>query len=485
VTLRRTARDRRIVHVSTIAPVFIAAALFSGCAIGPNYKRPAVEAPAAFRGQEGAAERASLADLPWWEVFKDDTLKGLIQTALANNYDLRAAVQRIEQARAMAIQVRSQLFPQVGYEGDVSRGRNAVGGSPSSTGGKTTESLLGFLNVAWEIDLWGRIRRADEAARARILESRETRRGVMLSLVSDVAQAYFELLELDLQIEIAQRTTQSFGDSLGVFRKRLEGGVASRLETSRAEASLASTAATVPNLERLITIKENQINILLGRNPGPVPRSATLLDQQTPPEIPAGLPSELLERRPDVRAAEQEVIATNAEIGAAIGDFFPKLGLTTFFGRVSPELSAFSSGKGNAWGAAASLAGPIFQGGRLFGQYRQAEAQREEAILRYRQTALNAFHEVSDALISRQKLEEVRVEQLRAVRALEDAVKVSTQRYSAGFSSYFEVLEAQQQLFPTENSLAQTQLDQLLVVVQLYRALGGGWNLADDRWTAP
>ena len=475
------------VHSLRLRPVaiaiLIACTLLSGCAVGPNYTRPAVDAPVIFRDQDSAAQQLSLADLPWWEVFKDDTLKELIKTALSNNYDLRVAVRRIEQARASEVQTRSQFFPQVGYEGDAARGRNSFLDT-AFVNFKTQNTVLGVLNLTWELDLWGRIRRADEAARAQVLANEEAKRGVMLSLVSDVAQAYFELLELDLQLAIAKRTTQSFSDSLAVFRQRLEGGVASRLETSRAEASLASTAATVPNLEQLIAIKENQINVLLGHNPGPVPRSATLIQQQTPPEVPPGLPSVLLERRPDVRQAEQELVAANAQIGVAVAEFFPKLGLTTFFGRVSSELSAFTSSKGNTWAVAGSLVGPIFQGGRLVGQYQQAEAQWEEFKLRYQQTALNAFQEVSNALITRQKLEEVRVQQARAVSALEESVKVSLQRYVAGFSSYFEVLEAQQQLFPAENDLARTQLNQLVVIVQLYKALGGGWNLPDDKWPA-
>ncbi len=470
---------------SVAVTVLIACTLVSACAVGPNYKRPAVDAPPIFRGQDGDARRASLADLPWWEVFKDDRLKELIQTALTNNYDLRVAVRRIEQARAIEVQTRSQLFPQVGYEGDVATGKNSFLDAPSPNSGKTRGSALAILNVAWELDLWGRIRRADEAARAQLLANEEAKRGVMLSLVSDVAQAYFELLELDLQLEIAKRTTRSFGDSLAIFRRRLEGGVASRLETSRAEASLASTAATVPNLEQLIAIKENQINVLLGRNPGPVPHSATLIQQHTPPEVPPGLPSALLERRPDVRQAEQELVAANAQIGVAVAVFFPRLGLTTFFGRASPELSAFTAGSASAWAVAGSLVGPIFQGGRLLGQYRQAEAQWEEVKLRYQQTALNAFQEVSNALITRQKLEEVRAQQARAVSALDDSVKVSLQRYVAGLSSYFEVIEAQQQLFPAENALAQTQLNQLVVIIRLYKALGGGWNLRDDKWAPP
>jgi multidrug efflux system outer membrane protein len=460
-------------------------ALLSGCAVGPNYQRPSVDAPANYRSQDGAVQPASMADLPWWEVFKDATLKELITSALVNNYDLGIAVSRIEQARAIEAQVRSQLFPQFNYQFEVSGGRNSSLRVPAPGLEGTRGSALGLLNAAWELDLWGRIRRADEAARAQILANEEGRRGVMLSLVSEVAQAYFELLQLDLLREIAQRTTQSFGESLRMFRLRFESGVASILETARAEASLASTAANVPELERLIVIKENQMSVLLGRNPGPITRNTALLDQQAPPDIPAGLPSLLLERRPDVRQAEQQLIAANARIGVAIAQFFPTLDLTAFLGRVSPELSAITSGRGNTWSAATSLAGPIFQGGRLYGQYEQSRAESGEARLRYQQTALNAFQEVSNALISRQKLDEVRAEQARAVKALQDAVWFSTQRYKAGFSNYFEVLEAQQQLYPAENALAQTQLNQLLVVVQLYQSLGGGWNLADDQWTTP
>ncbi|HEX2385892.1 MAG TPA: efflux transporter outer membrane subunit [Candidatus Binatia bacterium] len=456
----------------------------SSCALGPNYKRPAVAAPAVFRGQEGAAEQASIADLPWWEVFNDPALASLIKDALANNYDLLVAMQRIEQARAVGVQVRSEFFPQLGYEGDTSHGKNAIGDRVASTAGKTVNAFAGLLNASWEIDLWGRIRRADEAARAQILANEEARRGVMLSLVSDVAQAYFELLELDLQLEIARRTTESFRDSLDIFRRRLEGGVASRLETARASASLALSAATVPNLERLIVFKENQINLLLGRTPAPVTRGAALTAQRLPPEVPAGIPSDLLERRPDIRQSEQQIVAANARIGVAIADFFPRLDLTGLFGFASPELSAITAGRNRVWSAAASLAGPLFQGGRLVGQYQQFKSEWEEARIRYEQTALNAFHEVSNALVSRQKLTEVRAQQARAVADLQESVSVSTQRYLAGFSSYFEVLEAQQQLFPAENALAQTQLDQLVVIVQLYRALGGGWKLADAEWTA-
>ncbi len=479
VDVVRRVRTHRI--TPALAAITAMVVLYA-CALGPNYKRPQVAAPQGFRGQEGAAEQASIADLPWWEVFNDPALASLIKDALANNYDLLLAVQRIEQARAVAVQVRSELFPQVGYEGDTGRGKNAVNGRVASTAGLTVNAFAGLLNASWEIDLWGRIRRADEAARAQILVNEEARRGVMLSLVSDVAQAYFELLELDLQREIALRTTESFRDSLDIFRRRLEGGVASRLETARASASLAQTAAEVPNLERLIVLKENQINLLIGRPPAPVTRGAALTAQRLPPEVPAGIPSDLLERRPDIRQAEQQIVSANARIGVAIADFFPRLDLTGLFGFASPQLSAITSGKNRVWSAAASLAGPLFQGGRLVGQYQQFKSEWEESRIRYEQTALNAFHEVSNALVSRQKLTEVRAQQARAVADLQESVSVSTQRYIAGLSSYFEVLEAQQQLFPAENALAQTQLQQLVVIVQLYRALGGGWKLADAEW---
>lgn len=468
-----------------IFPAAVGLVALTGCAVGPQYSRPAVDVPAEFRAQPGAARQTSIADLPWWEVFKDPDLKALVTTALADNYDLRIAVSRIEQARAIETQVRSPLFPQLDYQLDISGGRNSALGQPAPGAGRLQGSASALLNASWELDLWGRIRRADEAARAQILASEEARRGVMLSLVGEVAQNYFQLLALDLQLDIARRSSESFGESLNMFRRRLEGGMASVLETARAEASLASTAANVPDLERLIVIKENQINVLLGRHPAPVYRSAALIDQQLPPDVPAGLPSLLLERRPDVRQAEQELIAANARIGVAVAQFFPTFDLTAFLGRVSPQLSAITSGKTNSWSAASGLLGPIFKGGRLYGQYEQARAEREEARLRYQQIALNAFQEVSNALISRQKLEEVRAEQTRAVRALSDAVKFATQRYLAGFSNYFEVLEAQQQLYPAENALAQTQLNQFLVIVQLYRALGGGWNLAPEQWRVP
>lgn len=456
-------------------PILLALLLVGGCAVGPDYRRPALDMPANFRSAPALVSTNSLADLPWWEMFKDDHLQALIRTALTNNYDLRIAVSRVEQARAILVQNRAAFFPQLSYLGEVGRGKNAAGGTLVFTGGNTVDTFAVGGNVSWEVDLWGRIRRLTESARAQLFATEEGRRDIMLSLISEVAQAYFELLALDEELVIARRTTNSFGQSLLIFTQRLQGGVVSTLETSAAEAALASVAATVPQLERQIVLQENLINVLTGRNPGPVPRHRRLLQQHLPPEVPAGLPSTLLARRPDIREAEQFLRSANARVGVAVADFLPRLNLTGLLGQVSPELSAFTAGGANAWSIAGGLVGPLFQGGRLVGEYRQAQAAREEFRLRYQATVLNALQEVSNGLISVQKLAEVRQQQARAVMAYQVAVKVSMERYVAGKASYYEVLQEQQQLFPAENSLVQTQLSQYLAAVQLYRALGGGY----------
>jgi outer membrane protein, multidrug efflux system len=454
----------------------------AGCAVGPDYKRPPVNSPTVFR-DDNAATNTSFADQDWWQVYRDETLQTLIREALTNNYDLRIAVTRVEQARAVAMQARSQFVPSVNYNGAVSRGRNDLFGSAYPNNGITTGSAVATLNAFWEVDLWGRVRRLNESARAQFLASEEARRGVRLSLLSEVATAYFQLQELDQELEIVERTTNSFGESLKIFTDRVQGGTASDLEESRAEAALADATAALPAVREEISTTENELSVLLGRNPGPMTRSAQFSTNMLPPEVPAGLPSALLERRPDVRQTEQLLRSANAQIGESVAEFFPTIGLTTFFGKISPELSAFTLGGANAWGAGAEVAGPLFEGGRLVGQYRQAKAARDEARLRYQQTALTAFSEVSDALVSRERLAEIREQQAREVKALERAVRVSTERYLAGKASYYEVLEAQQQLFPTELNLARTERDQLLTIVALYKALGGGWE--DDARVKP
>jgi multidrug efflux system outer membrane protein len=445
-----------------------------GCAVGPNYHRPVITSPSAFR-VEIQTTNGPYIELTWWEVYQDTTLQALTREALTNNYDLRIALARVEQARAQAMQARSQFVPRVDYSGNVSRGRNVLFGSAFPDKGETVDSAAATLNAFWEVDLWGRVRRLNESARAEFLASEEARRSVRLTLLSDVATTYFQLLELDEELEIASRTTNSFAESLRIFNQRVTGGTASALQSARAEAALEDAAAAVPALRDRISATENQLCVLLGRDPGPIERPAPLLAQSMP-DIPAGLPSALLERRPDVRQAEQLLHSANAQIGESVAEFFPKIGLTALLGKVSPELSGFTLGSANAWGIAAEGVGPLFEGGRLVGQYRQTKAARNEAELRYRQIILNAFREVSDALVAQVQLAEIRLHQAHQVTALETAVKLSTERYVAGRADYYEVLEAQQQLFPSELNLARTQRDQLLAVVSLYKALGGGWH---------
>jgi outer membrane protein, multidrug efflux system len=459
--------------------------LIAGCAVGPNYKRPDVNVPSNFRSTEGAALQASLADFPWWEVFKDERLKQLIQTALVNNYDLRIAITRIEQSRQIALQARAQYFPFVDYGGSLGEGKNEFGGVFVPNEGKTQPSLFAAASVAWEADVWGRLRRLNESARAQYLSTEQARRGVMLSLVSDVAQAYFELLDLDLQLQIAKDSTDSFAQTFNLFAQRLEGGVASKLGTSRAEAAMATAAASIPELERQIALKENQISVLLGNNPGEITHTSKILDQIIPPNIPSGLPSALLERRPDVLEAEELMRSANAQIGVAKAAYFPQIGLTALFGRASSPLENITSGQATTWSIAGNAAGPIFHAGALKAQKRQAVAFWEQTKLQYEQTALNAFQDVSNALISRQKYEETQVKQVQAVSAYQESVRVSMQRYTNGKASYYEVLEAQQLLYPAENALAITELNRRVVIVQLYKALGGGWNLKDPEWVGP
>jgi len=452
--------------------------LVASCAVGPDYKRPEVKLPSEFRSTpENLTGTNQLAELPWWDFFKDERLKEIIGTALTNNYDLRAAVARVEQARFLAAQNRALYFPQVGYDGAIGREKNSSGNTAAFNNGRTVDNISIAASASWEVDIWGRIRRLNEAARAQYLASEEARRDVTISLISQVAEAYFRLLSLDAELEIAKRSTNSFGESLRIFSQRLEQGVVSKLESAAAEAALASAAATVPELERQITIQENLVNVLLGQNPGPVQRTDIFSNEGLSLTVPPGLPSDLLRRRPDIRQAEELLHSGNAQVGVAVADFFPQLSLTGLFGQVSPELSAFTSGAANAWSFAAAVTGPIFQGGRLKARYRQTKAQRDEAELHYRATILNALQEVSNELISVQKLGEEQVQQARAVRAYEVAVQVSMDRYVAGRASYYEVLQEQQLLFPAERTLVEVKLNQFVSFIQLYRAVGGGFPL--------
>ena len=458
----------------TLALLIITGALLTGCTVGPQYQRPPVNPPEQIRGETGPAEAASFADQAWWEIFEDEALEALIAEALRNGYDVRLAAWRVEEARAAAGITRSQRFPAAQAAAGWSRGRFAG----------VTEDLYDVnLGVSWEIDLWGRIRRLNEGARADVLATEEARRGVLLSLVSEVATSYFQLRELDLELEIARRSTGAFQETYNLFNRRLEAGAASGLETASAGATLASTAAAIPDLERLIVAEENRLAFLLGRNPGPIARGEALEDQLLPPEIPAGLPSDLLQRRPDLREAEQQFIAANADIGVAVADFFPRLSLTGVLGGVAPQVADLF-GDGKTWSIGGGLLSPVFQGRRLQDQRRVAEARWEQAKVRYEASVTNAFAEVSTALVAYQKLAEIEREQARAATSYRQAVQLSNDRYIAGLADYLEVLQAQQQQLTAENSLAQTRFDRLASLVQLYKALGGGWRLADQEWSA-
>src|SRR5262245_9610554 len=481
-------------------PILVAvlpAVLLSACAVGPNYRRPPTPITEAYRGQE-PPEPTSIADLPWWEVFHDEVLQYLIAEALKNNYDLLTAIARVEASRGVLISTRSQMFPQATYEGSALRGRQfsptfkaTVPAPPQkhpsrteeqSVGGSSTFYIvLGTLNASWEIDLWGRIRRATESARADLLSSNDFRQGVVLSLVSQVAQTYLQLLELDVELEIAYRSTKTFTETLDLFQRQFEGGIGTKLAVARGAAALAQAAATIPNTERAIVSTENAISILLGWPPTPIPRGTALTSQELPPEPPAGLPAEILERRPDVLQAEQVMRSANAQIGVSIADFFPRIGLTALYGGTSSELESVVKGAGNVWSIAASVTGPIFQAGKLYGGYKSAVANWEAAKWQYEGVVLTALRDVSNALVDAQKLKDVREERAKAVTALQEASELATIRYTGGLATYFEVLEAQQQLFPAEDQLAQTERDELLAVVQLYAALGGGWSYGEQQ----
>ena len=449
----------------------------TACAIGPDYRRPEVAEPPAFRGDEAPAAE-TIAGLPWWELFGDETLKALIEDALNQNYDVAIAASRVEQARYAVGVVRADALPQVGYQGSAERTKFVASRANID---RTENIVFGALETAWEVDLWGRIRRSTEASLANLYAAEDARRGVVLALVTDVAQAYLELRELDLELEIAVRTRDSFQETFDLFQRQLVGGVGTRLATSRAEASLASTSAAIPDLERRIVAKENQLSILLGRPPGDIPRGSALTEHGFAPEIPVGLPSDLLRRRPDVMQAEDAVVAANAQVGVAIADFFPRIGLTAFYGNQSSELDDIVHGGSNVWSIAASLSGPLFQSGRLYYGYKFDKAVWEESISAYQYTVLNALAEVSNALVARQKLGAATIELDRQVTALQDAVNLSNSRFTGGLANYYEVLESQQELFPAENALARNRLDELLSVVQLYRALGGGWQAEEAK----
>jgi multidrug efflux system outer membrane protein len=455
----------------------------TGCAVGPNYHRPAVQVPQSFRAPEPlpAPQATSFADLKWWEVFRDDELQQLVKTALVQNYDLRDAVIRVEAARANLGITRSNQFPQLNASGNVQFTRLSRDGSfplPASfvqsqnrNWGEASLNLLSF-----EIDLWGRLRRSTEAARANLLSAEENRKAVVVTLVSDVATAYFTLRELDYELEISQRTLGTRRDSLELVQSRQGGGVATLLDLRQAEQLVDTAAQTIPTLQQQIEQTENQISLLLGKNPGPVIRQSSFNEQVVPPEVPAGLPSALLERRPDILAAEQNLIAANAEIGVAKAEYFPQLSLSGALGGQSSQLSRLFAGPNSAWSFVPQLTQPIFTAGRIRSNVRLAEAQRDSALNQYQKAIQTAFTEVSNALIAHQRVRESRVQQEALVNALQDRKRLAYVRYRGGVDTQLNALDADRDLFSAELTLRQIKLNELLSVVELYKALGGGWQ---------
>lgn len=454
----------------------LSSGLLVGCVVGPKYHRPAVQIPTTFRGtaaeSQQQAQAASYADLPWWQVFLDPKLQELIRIAIKQSYDLQLATERINAARAQVSVTRSSLFPQVAANA------NFIGGKEN-----VVQSKFNFLTIvgdtAFQVDLFGRLRRATEAARAELLATEDARQTVILTLVSDIASDYFTLLQLDLQLQITRETVKTQTDSVKLTQLRLDRGVATKLDVLQAQQVLDTANAQIPDLEREIAQEENAISILLGDYPHGVARGLPLVEQTLPPEVPRGLPSSLIERRPDIREAEQILIASNAEIGVAKAQFFPQIALTGSgggsFGRSSVFSSLMASQVG-IWSYGAQVSQPIFTGGALRGNLRLAKSENQQALIAYRQTIQRAFGDVSDALIGYEKLRQVRVRQQDTVSDLEETVRISTLRYKGGTTTYLEVLDGQRSLYSAELTLASARGDEYRSLVQLYKALGGGWQ---------
>ena len=464
-----------------LAVSFLAAGL-AGCMVGPSYKRPDVAPVKEFRSQVGPSEASSLADQPWWQVFNDKALQALISEGLANSYDLQVTVARIDEAAAQVGIVRADLYPQVNYQALGARQRSFV---PLQPPVNLTYNTFGVAaSAAWEIDVWGRIRHASDAARANLFAQEDVRRGVMLTLVSEIAAGYFLLIELDRELAIAQDSAAVYKRTTDLFSQRYEAGRDSKLGFVRAQANLESSTATIAALQRAITQQENALCVLVGAYPRPIARGMVLTQQSTP-ATPVGMTTDLLQRRPDILQAEQVMIGANAEIGVAVANYFPRIGLGALFGWEATRPEDLFKSAWEVWGLAANLTGPIFQGGRLRSAKQAQEAFWRESIAQYKKSVTVAFQETSDALIAQHTLVGQREAEERQVASLKESVDLALQRYDAGRASYFEVLEAEQQLFPSEDALAQTQRDQLLAVVNLYKALGGGWNLKDEEWAQP
>ncbi|MCU1341122.1 MAG: hypothetical protein JWN92_545, partial [Candidatus Acidoferrum typicum] len=450
-----------------------------GCTVGPRYRKPAVAIPPAYHGpndnpqEQAQAQAASFADLPWWQIFQDSVLQDLIRRALKQNYDLLTATEKITQARAQLMVTRSNQYPQLNLNGTAVDERTYQG-FPFTTRFGTYAA-----DATFQLDLFGQLRRATESARAQLLATEYARRTEILTLVSDVASDYFALLSLDLQLQITRDTIKTQQDAVKLTEYRLEHGVATRLDVLQAKQVLDTANAQVPELLRQIGIEEDALSILLGDYPHGVTRGLPLVKQQLPPEVPAGLPSSLLARRPDISQAEQNLISANAQIGVAKAAFFPQISLTGTGGGAVGRSSVFSSfinSNIGTWSAAAQLTQPIFEGGRLRGDLRVAKSQQLQSLIAYKQTIQGAFRDVSDALIAYEKYYQVRVAQETTVQDLSDSVSTSLTRYRGGIATYLEVLDNQRSLFSAQLTLAQDRGNEFQSLVQLYKALGGGWQ---------
>jgi NodT family efflux transporter outer membrane factor (OMF) lipoprotein len=469
--------------VKTRAIVLVSVTLLlSGCMVGPNYKRPQIPTPGEFRGAPAppaANTEASLADTKWAALFGDDTLNQLIGTALQRNFDIRMAAERVEQARAQLGITRANQFPFIDGQATFAANRQSNIGSirfaPLGANLNVSYSQVGIA-LSWELDIWGRLRRLTESARAQFLATEEAQRGIVVSLISDVSSAYFQLLELELELDISRRTRDSAADSLRIVELRRKQGAASGLDVHQAEQLLYTATARIEAVQRSIGQTEDAISLLLGNAPTAQPRGRALDQVPVPPEVPGGLPSALLERRPDIRQAEQTLVAANAQIGAARALYFPRITLTGFGGGQSRALGQIATGPARFLQISPAVTVPIFRAGQIRNQVRLTEAQERELLINYERTITNAFREVSDSLIGFDRTRREREQQEQLVRALSESVRLSTLRYKGGLDSYLQVLDAQRNLFSGDLVLAQLRLQERLAVVQLYRALGGGWQ---------
>jgi outer membrane protein, multidrug efflux system len=452
----------------------------AGCAVGPDYKRPVVDSPQSFRFEP--KEAADTANTEWWKQFNDPVLDGLIAEALANNKSVKIAAANIAQAQGLLMTTRSGFYPQVGYGGTASRQHLSENGGVSPPLKNPFSNYELFGNASWEIDLWGRIRRLSEAARANLLASGEARRGVILSLVAQVASAYIQLRALDAQLLIARRTLATYEESVKIFDLQFRYGLIPQLNLEQARSQYETAAAAIPQIENQIAVTENAISILLGRNPGPIPRGRTIAELTMPP-VPAGLPSQLLERRPDILQAEQNLIAANAQIGAAKALYYPRISLTGLFGTLSSDMDKLFRGPSTVWNYAGTFTGPIFTAGAIRGQVNQAEAGQQAALTAYQQAIQNAFADVENSLVSRQKLGEQLAAEQKRVTAYQEYTRLAWLQYNGGYTPYLNVLYAEAQLFPAELNVVQVRANAFSALTNIYKAMGGGWVVEAENLT--